>query len=160
MSQHIFELLEFLEHDLADTYEYLKTRSKIDHLNSTYDYMVEHSRDHAKQVKAMSSGFPSLELDQSAIMIFQKKLKQTLVDYLIDRTDDTAVVAKMTETEKLLGDLYRSISKRFRNIGQAYNGLADTLEKLAGDEDDHQKTVLKELESLKLMRDALGPRKA
>jgi len=158
MTKHLLDLLEFLEHDLADTYQYLKVRSKISHLSSLYDYMVEHSREHASQIKGKQASLPNMEFDDSTIMLFQKNLKQMLVEYLVDRADDVAVVTKMVDTERLLGDLYGSLSKRFQTIGQAYNGLADTMDRLARDEDDHRKRILKELESLKLIRDALGPR--
>ena len=60
-------MLEFLENDLADTYVLLKDRSKFPVLAAIYNYMIDHSREHADHIKRLHSKSTPPTVDEEKI---------------------------------------------------------------------------------------------
>lgn len=148
MISNIFDMLEFLENDLADTYVYLKEKSKLPLLSAVYNYMINHSRRHAEEIKRMHAGLEVATLDEEKVFTFQRNLKLRLTERMHQQTDEIETTRKMADTEEITGQLYTHLAGQFRKIGRFYNGLADNLDSLAEDEYEHKEQLLAELTKL------------
>lgn len=80
--QQIFKLLALLENDLADTYELVKDQSKLKALNQVFDYMIQHSRDHAARILRLRGDIPSEDIHDTNVIAFQKRLKAAILSHL------------------------------------------------------------------------------
>ncbi|MDP7420943.1 MAG: hypothetical protein QGH40_03655 [bacterium] len=149
MIKNIFNMLEFLENDLADTYAYLKGKSKFPLLSAVYNYMIEHSREHAREIKLLNQELDTTTLNEEKVFAFQSKIKNRLIDRMSQHTDEIYATKDMANSEELLGALYTHLAKQFRKIAKYYNGVANDLDGLAEDEYDHRDQLIKELGKIK-----------
>jgi len=154
MDDKIFKLLAVLENDLAATYELVKDKSKLKALDEVFDYMIEHSREHAARILRLRGDIPSAEINETNVKAFQKRLKTAIISHL-GRQNARETVQEMITAEEITANLYTSIASYFRNISVYFKLVAEDIEKLANEELDHKEYLEKEAARHKAVIEAL-----
>jgi len=148
MKEEHLELIINLENILAGFYEKIKSLPRAKGAQYVLEYMETHSYAHAKEIDQLKKTLKKPDFKKNLIIDFQKKLMKSTFEEITKQKDIVTVLKMLANSEESIGNLYRSIVLYLMNMSRYYSEIAQKVNEIADQENQHRDLLLSDRERL------------
>ena len=146
-AEGIDEIIQ-IEEELAEFYNKVKTISRLDSAKDTFQYMVEESFQHAREIEDMKEKFTKPVFQSSAIVDIARKIRESLFTTIVQEKNYNHAIDQMAGTEETIGKIYKSVAAFYSKLSDYYKELSNTIFSIASEETEHQEMLLKKKQKI------------
>jgi len=148
MNDQYLEYVVFLEKTLARFYRET-VKSNIYHsISSVLEFMETHSEEHAEMIDENMREHPRPALDPGEVLNYQNNLTKKVSRAIESGADIKTVLTLLSETEESLGDFYKSIASKMKDLADHYKNVAAIIDRLGDDEYSHRDILARDIKRL------------
>jgi hypothetical protein len=149
MENEYLNFIIFLENTLASYYQKIKNLPRLEGARNVLEFMEVHSKEHAEVIEQSKNKHKKPVIRESLITDFQNNLTSQVFEQVSNEGDILKVLEILADSEGSLGKMYKSLSSLMLNKSEYYRNIAAEIDKIANDEINHQKLLLKDRDRLK-----------
>jgi len=148
MNDQYLGYILLLEKTLAAFYRETQKKERLSSISSMLEFMETHSEAHAERVEGHIRELPMPTLDARDIANYQNDLTKR-VSASIDSGDDIrTILTLMSETEEGLGNFYKKVAAKLKEISDHYGKVAEIIGVLGNEEYDHRDLLARDRKRL------------
>jgi len=144
MKDEFFEFAILLERALASFYEKIQKEEGLERIKSTLEFQATHSHEHAKRIAETANTIEKPQLGEKVILDYQNNLTKNLLLKISSENDINKVIETLADSEEKLGDLYKKIAQKMRDLSVYYETIAGEIDKIGEEEYQHRDLLLME----------------
>ncbi len=135
------DLLTQLEEDLAAFYERVARLGRFEQARNVFDYMVEHSRLHARAIEGLKKKYPATTVQDAVVIDIMHRIKDTAYERITTGDNFNQLMDDLIETEESVGKMYRGIAGVLRQHADTFREFADRITEIADQEFEHAEKI-------------------
>ena len=144
MKDEFFDFAILLERTLASFYEKILKEERLERIRSTLDFQATHSHEHAKRIAETAKTHEKPQLGEKIILDYQNDLTKDLFEKIAREGDINKIIETLADSEEKLGDLYKKIAEKMRDLSAYYETIAGEIDKIGEEEYQHRDLLLME----------------
>jgi hypothetical protein len=148
MNDQYLGYILLLEKTLAAFYRETQKKERLSSISSMLEFMETHSDSHAERVQGHISELPVPSLDAREIANYQNDLTRKVSDSIDSGDDIRTILTRMSETEEGLGNFYKKIALKLKEISAHYARVAEIIAVLGNEEFAHRDLLVSDRKRL------------
>jgi hypothetical protein len=110
--------------------------------------METHSEEHAEMIDEKMREHPRPALHAGDVLNYQNDLTKKVSQAIESGADIKTVLTLLSETEESLGDFYKNIASKMKDLADHYRNVAAIIDRLGEDEYSHHDILTKDIKRL------------